>query len=151
MISKILLKELEKKAKPGITLTYTDLNNVHDKTTVNDPNNELAKAIKAGNIGEILVAIYKNTKFKGRLAVDKFKKLHIIDDNNKIHDLKVTTTPDTLTVLDPLNNKKTVLQHSKTKSVEKDAPSLQKQLLDSLKKRKMTDKEVIDLIKNFVK
>lgn len=148
MISNVILAQIEKLAMPGSIITYTDLNNTKDKTTISDPNNEIHKQIKSGKVTEIVVAIYKNAKYKGTIGYDTKGNLHIIDDNSNIKPISVKIMGDTLTVIDPINNKKTQLQFTK-KSGTSPIISLQDQLLTSLKKRKMNDAEVLELIKNM--
>jgi hypothetical protein len=152
MISKQLLVQLEKKAKPGITIHYTDLNNTSDKDTVTDPKNELSVAIKAGKIGDIVIAIYKNTYFRGHIGVEPNGKIHITDQNNIIKQFKITTTGTTLRIYDPVNNKTTTIEHTKNLTAPKvEVKPLQDQLLETLKKKKMSDKDVIALLKNLLK
>lgn len=150
MISKQILSQIEKLAKPGDTIGYTDLNNTSDKKTVSDPNNEIAKAIKQGKVAEIIISIYKNTSFKGKIGADNKGKLHIVDNNGNIKPLDVRITSESLSVYDSINNKRTILQYKKQTTSNVIKESLQDQLLKALKKKKMTDKEVMDMLKNMV-
>lgn len=152
MLSQNLLKQLEKIAKPGITIHYTELNNHTDKTTITDIKGELADAIKKNKyIGEIVVAIYKNTSFKGSIGVEPNGKIHIVDSNKLIHQFKVTKTTSALKIYDPVNNKTTIIEHTISKVDKVVKKSLQEQILEALKKKKMTDKEVLEYLKNLTK
>jgi len=151
MIPRQILDQIKKLAKPGDTITYTDLNNTSDKKTISDPTNEIAKAIKQHKVADIITSIYSNTSFKGTLGSDNKGKLHIVDDNGIIKQLDVKITSESLTVVDPINNKRTTLQYSKPKNKQQSTKSLQEQLLMALKKKKMGDNEVMELINNMVK
>lgn len=151
MISKQVLSQLEKLAKPGSTITYTDLNNTADKKTVSDPNNELAKAIKKGAVAEIVMAIYKNTSYKGTIGTDNKGKMHLVDKQGNIKPLDIRVGLESLSVIDPINNKKTLLQFAKRKVTAEVKKTLQDQLLESLKKKKMSDREVMQLVANMTK
>lgn len=146
-----VLAQIERLAKPGITIKYTDLNNVKDNGTISDPNNEIQKMIKSQKIGDIVLAVYKNTSYKGTVVVDKQNKIFLAD-NGKIHDIKTTIIgSQILQIKDSLNNKTTTIEYAKDLAAPVTVVSLQDQLLQALKKKKMTDKEVTDFIVSFNK
>lgn len=150
MISQNVLKQIEKLSKPGSTISYVDLNNTSDKTTISDPNNEIANAIKKGQVAEIVIAIYKNNNFKGTISTNPRGQLYIVDREGTLKDITIKITSESLSVIDTLNNKKTVLQYTKKKATA-EKESLQEALIKALKKKKMTDKEVMSLVTQMAK
>lgn len=149
MISKSILDQLTKLAYPGITLYFMELKHTMDKNTVSDINGELSKALASKNIidiGNIVVSIYKNSKYNGEIVNNK-GKLSLVS-NGKVYDISIINNGSVLKISDTLNRKTTIIEYKaspqKTTSI-----SLQDQLLKQLEIKKMTDKEVIDFIKKI--
>ena len=151
MISTQTLNQIVKLASPGITIYYSELNDIKDKKTVSDMNAEISKALSTKNqkdINLIVFNIYNGTRFKGEIVDDK-GKLKLIYEG-KVNDLSIINTGTLLKVTDKVNNKTTIIEY-KTAPRQEVGMSLQDQILKQLKKKKMTDKEVIDFIKNLEK
>lgn len=148
-MDKKILDQLTKLAYPGITITYTEMNNSNDKNTITDDKGEIATAIRQNKIGEIVKAIYSNTKFAGKVATDNNGIVKVLDSKGNLQDIKVTTSNGVIKMDDPVNKKTTTIQYkAPEKQVEKIKP-LQDQILDALKVKKMNDKDVLNLIKNI--
>lgn len=151
MLSNKILSQLTKLAYPGITILYSELKNKTDTKTITD-DGELSTALSKNNsmgISLIVQAIYANTRYKGRLVDDK-GKIKLVDMNGKIYELRLVNTGSVLKITDTLNNKLTTIEYKATAKKEIQT-SLQEQILNQLKKRKMTDREVIDFIKALEK
>ena len=148
-MDKKILDQLTKLAFPGITITYTEMNNSNDKNTITDAKGEIHSAIRQNKVGEIVKAIYSNTKFAGKVATDNKGVVKVLDSKGNLHDIKVTINNGVIKMEDPVNRKITTIQYkAPEKQIEKIKP-LQDQLMDAFKKKKMNDKEVLDLIKNL--
>jgi hypothetical protein len=149
MLSQTLLRDLTRLAYPGITTYYSELKNAKDPKTITDNNGELSKVLSTKNqkdIALIIEAVYNNTKYKGELVDDK-GTIRIIKDG-KLYDLKIINTGSTLKITDTLNNKTTTIEYKASSKQETTKP-LQDQLIETLKKRKMSDKEVIEFVKQW--
>lgn len=149
MISNNTLAKITKIVSPGATVYYTELQNDSDKSTISDYNGEISKALASNNakdIGSLVQAIYANTKYNGEMVNDK-GNIKLVS-NSKLYDIRVTNNGSVLTIKDTLNNKSTIIEYKKSK-VKELKISLQDQIILQFKKRKMTDKEVIDFIKNL--
>lgn len=149
MISQTLLKQLAQLAYPGITIHYSEIQDVKDKTTISDPKGELAKTFSSNNItdiAKIVEAIYANSKYQGMLVNDN-GKLKMVS-NNKLYEVRVTNTGSILKIIDLLNRKDTIIEY-KTSYKKEVKKSLQDQILSQLEKRKMSDKEVIEYIRSL--
>jgi fumarylacetoacetate (FAA) hydrolase family protein len=130
------------------------MNNTLDKTTVTDTNGQIAKAIQQGKIGEIVKAIYSNSKFQGKVATDNKGVVKVLDKNGVLQDITVKIISNRiLTMFDPVNKKTTTIEYKapvdNSVGMVKEVKSLQDQLLDILKKKKMKDSEVILILKNL--
>jgi hypothetical protein len=148
-MDKRILDQLTKLAYPGATITYTEMNNSNDNNTITDTSGEIKNAIKQGKIGEIVKAIYSGSKFTNKIATDNKGAIKVLDNNGNLQDIKVTTNNGVMRMEDPVNRRVTTIQYMvPEKQVEK-IKSLQDQIIDELKKKKMTDKEVLMLIKNL--
>lgn len=151
MISTNTLNNITKLSYPGMTIHFSELKDIKDKTTISDTNNEISKALSSNNlkdIGLIIASIYKNAKYKGELVNDN-GKVRLVS-NNKVYDISVTNNGSVLKVKDTLNKKDTIIEYKSAPKQEVKI-SLQDQIMTQLKKRRMSDKEVIDLIKDLQK
>lgn len=151
MISQSTLNSITKLAYPGITIHYTELKDIKDTTTISDNNNEISKALSSNNlkdIGLIVNAIYKNSKYHGELVNDN-GKIKLVS-NGKVYDILVTNNGSVLKVKDTLNKKDTIIEYKSAPKQEVKI-SLQDQIMMQLKKRKMSDKEVIEFVKKLEK
>lgn len=149
MISQQILKDISKLAYPGITIHYSELKDVKDKKTVSDVNGDITKAISTKNqkdINSIIISVYQGSKFKGELVDDR-GTLRLVYEG-KVTNLDVNNNGSVLKITDTVNKKTTIIEYKTSKSQEVKV-SLQDQILTQLKKRKMNDKEVIDLIKRL--
>jgi hypothetical protein len=149
MISNNTLAKITKIVYPGATVYYTELQDDKDKSTISDYNGEISKALASNNakdIGSIVQAIYTNAKYNGEIVNDK-GNIKLVS-NNKLYDVRVTNNGSVLNIKDTLNNKNTIIEYKKSKTKELKL-SLQDQIILQFKKRKMSDKEVIEFIKNL--
>lgn len=150
MISTTVINNITKMVYPGMTIHFTELNDINDKSTISDSRGELRKALASNNlkdIGIIIQAVYKNSKYDGELVNDH-GKIRLVS-NGKVYNVNVTNNGSILKIKDSLNNKITIIEYKKSSGVKEVKLSLQDQILTQLKKRRMSDKEVIDLIKNL--
>lgn len=151
MIDKRILDQLTKLAYPGVTIKYVDMNNENDQKTITDPKGQLASAIKSGKIGEIVKAIYSNTKFNGKVATDNKGIVKVLDKKGNLQDIKTKIiNQSVLEITDSINNKVTKIEFKASEQKVQNVETLQEQLLKALKLKKMDNKEVITLMKRLM-
>lgn len=149
-MDKKILDQLTKLAYPGITITYTEMNNANDKNTITDVNGEISNAIRQGRIGEIVKAIYSGTSFQNKVATDNKGVVKVLDKNGNLQDIRVTVSSTTLKMDDSVHKKTTIIQYKSPEKQTEKVISLQEQLMKAFSKNKMSDKEVIELMKNLM-